>query len=166
MRHPNRFIVLSLSLFFSFSVWAGGGGQRNSKVRYRSKGKKVYSSVSPRKLKPKGVASPAAIRAKSANVLSFDEAIRFKNISIVPVSTSDQGPFENYTLLEEGLAQKTLTIRELKGNSHSAEVSEVEVRNKGEYPVYFLGGEMILGGKQDRIIQADTVIENDKNGIA
>ena len=36
----------------------------------------------------------------------------------------------------------------------------MEVRNGGKHPVYLLGGEMILGGKQDRIIQHDTVIDS------
>jgi hypothetical protein len=39
-------------------------------------------------------------------------------------------------------------------------VNAVEVRNTGNYPVYLLGGEMILGGKQDRIIQSDAIVPN------
>jgi hypothetical protein len=49
-------------------------------------------------------------------------------------------------------------VRELNGKSGEAQVEAVEVRNKGKQPVYLLGGEMILGGKQDRIISNDTVV--------
>jgi hypothetical protein len=106
-------------------------------------------------------AAPAAVRAKSADRLIYGEAVIFHNLSLVPVGTTAQGPFQPYTLLEEGTSAKTLDIRELAGNSDQAQVNAVQVRNRGKQPVYLLGGEMILGGKQDRIIQQDTVIEND-----
>src|SRR5262249_55175655 len=54
---------------------------------------------------------------------------------------------------------KTLAVREIAGHAEEAQVNAVEVRNTGHEPVYLLGGEMILGGKQDRIIQQDTVLE-------
>ncbi len=85
----------------------------------------------------------------------------YHNLSLVPVGTTRQGPFQKYTLLEQGLKKRSLAVRELKGNSGQARVSTVEVRNRGAHPAYLLGGEMILGGKQDRIIHKDTVIDND-----
>jgi hypothetical protein len=108
----------------------------------------------------KGVASPGAIRAESAGELFFSEPIRYHNLSLVAVGTQRRGPFQRYTLLEEGLERRTLRVRELKGNSGEAEVNAVEVKNRGNLPVYLLGGEMILGGKQDRIIERDTVVDN------
>ena len=92
----------------------------------------------------------------------FGEPIKFHNISIVPVTTKRLGDFQRYTLLEKGLKDKTLTVREIAGNSGQAQVSSIEIRNTGDNPVYLLGGEMILGGKQDRIISQDTVIKKSK----
>ena len=109
---------------------------------------------------PAGVASPNAVRAREASALVFGAPVHYQNLSLVPVGTTNKGPFQNYTLLEEGVRDKTLEVRELKGRSGQAQVSAVEVRNRGNYPVYLLGGEMILGGKQDRIIQQDTVVSN------
>ena len=108
------------------------------------------------------VASPAAVKAKEASDLVFGKPIHYQNLSIVPVGTTRKGPFKRYTLMEVGLRDKTLEVRELKGNSGEARVSAVEVRNSGNQPVYLLGGEMILGGKQDRIIQQDTVVSNSR----
>lgn len=91
----------------------------------------------------------------------FHDPIVFHNITLVPVSTEEVGPFERYTLLEEGLKKKSLRVRELAGNSDQAQVSAVQVRNTGPLAAFVLSGEMILGGKQDRILSNDTVIPND-----
>ena len=104
------------------------------------------------------VVAPSAVRSKVQSEIEFGTPIKFHNISIVPVTTKKIANFQHYTLLEQGFAKKTLAVRELKGNAGEAQVSHVEVRNQGGDPVYLLGGEMILGGKQDRIIAQDTVV--------
>ncbi len=100
-------------------------------------------------------------RAEEAGGLRFGEPIQYHNLTLVPVSTNKPGPYPKYTLLEAGLKTKTLAVRELDGASTEARVSEVQVRNRGKYAAFLLGGEMILGGKQDRIIEADSVVPND-----
>ena len=106
-----------------------------------------------------GIATPGAVRAAQEADIELGAPIQFHNISVVPVMTKRRGPFQKYTLLEEGLRQKTLAVREIQGDSDNAQVNAVEIKNSGTDPVYLLGGEMILGGKQDRIIAGDTVIE-------
>jgi hypothetical protein len=90
--------------------------------------------------------------------LVYGQPIRFHNLTLVPVGTRNKGPFAKYTLLEQGLSDRSLAVREMEGSGSQAQVNQVEVRNSGHQPVYLLGGEMILGGKQDRIIQQDTVL--------
>lgn len=111
------------------------------------------------------VASPSAVRADQSSGLLYGQPIRYHNLTIVPVATQQQGPFQNYTLLEQGLKAGTLSVREVKGNSDAAQVNAVEVRNSGKLPVYLLGGEMILGGKQDRIISQDAVIDTKRSWV-
>jgi hypothetical protein len=93
--------------------------------------------------------------------IEYGDPVHYQNITLVPVHAEEAGPLVRYTLLERGLKDKTLAVRELAGSSAEAEVSEVEVKNSGKLAVFLLGGEMILGGKQDRIIQSDTVVPND-----
>ena len=93
--------------------------------------------------------------------LVFGDPIAFHNITLVPVRTTRTGPFDKYALLEEGIAAGTLRVRELNGESGAAQVSVVEVRNTGKEPAFLLSGEMILGGKQDRILESDVVVPND-----
>ena len=148
MRRAGLLVLPALLLG---TAWAGGGKPNPGK------GGRV-DTAAPRHPPTQGVASPAAIRAKTADDLVYGEPIRYHNLSLVPVGTTHKGPFQKYTLLEQGLKARTLAVRELNGKSGEAQVSAVEVRNKGQDPVYLLGGEMILGGKQDRIISQDTVV--------
>ena len=111
-------------------------------------------------------ASPAALATPAPgkpvlDELVFGEPIAYHNMTVVPVRTTHGGPFRRYDLLEPALKARTLEVRELAGKSDEARVSAVHVRNQGQQAVFLLGGEMILGGKQDRIIQADTVIPAD-----
>jgi hypothetical protein len=106
---------------------------------------------------PGAAVEPAGERSD----LVFGDPIAFHNMTVVPVKTTREGPFASYTLLEEGLAAKTLAVRELGGNTSEAQVSALEVRNRGKEPVFLLGGEMVLGGKQDRILQSDAVVPPD-----
>ena len=144
------------ALLATAPVFAGGdGGKPNGK-----RAGEATPGDAPGKAKKgrRGIATPGAVRVKQAAAIELGTPIKFHNISVVPVMTTRQGPFKKYTLLEQGLARKTLQVRELKGNSGEAQVSEVEVKNTGKEPAYLLGGEMILGGKQDRIIARDAVV--------
>ncbi len=109
---------------------------------------------------PWAQAGPGRTQAVDAKI-TFLEPIVFHNMTVVPISTHAKGPFERFTLLEAGLKQRTLKIRELGGQSDQAQVSAVQVKNTGKLRAFVLSGEMILGGKQDRILSSDTVIPND-----
>lgn len=167
-------LLLAAAAVIIFAIPAGAddkGGKGKKKQVFNSGtsgkgGKSPGTGKSPgvgkRLKKPPtgGVASPNAVRARTTGALVFGAPIHYQNLSLVPVGTTRKGPFKKYTVLEEGLRDKTLQVRELNGSSGEARVSAVEVRNRGNNPVYLLGGEMILGGKQDRIIQQDTVVGN------
>lgn len=150
--------LLSLSAVLAFAPSAvadkGGGGSRAGKPSKAPR----HSTRPPSPPKQNKVVAPNAVRERKRNEIAFGAPIKFHNISIVPVTTKKMGNHQRYTLLEQGLAKKSLKVRELAGNSNEAQVEHVEVRNTGTEPVYLLGGEMILGGKQDRIIASDTVI--------
>lgn len=102
-----------------------------------------------------------ALAALADPSLVYGNPIAYHNMTVVPVTTTATGPFQQYTLLEDGIAKKTLAIRELNGNDGSASVNELEVKNTGRDPVFLLSGEMVMGGKQDRILQSDAVIPPD-----
>jgi len=56
--------------------------------------------------------------------------------------------------LDEGFAARKIRIREREDE----DVNNLMISNRADKPVFLLAGEVILGGKQDRIIGANTVI--------
>src|SRR6202022_3540843 len=67
-----------------------------------------------------------------------------------------------YTTLDEGLKAKTVTVKESK---EGGEVNTLFVTNRGAKPLYLMGGEVVLGGQQDRCLARDTLIPPGKKGI-
>jgi hypothetical protein len=57
--------------------------------------------------------------------------------------------------LEEGLAAGTTSVREV---DERGSVRVVLVENRGAAPLFLLAGEIVLGGKQDRVVAADVVV--------
>src|SRR5215510_2543864 len=57
-------------------------------------------------------------------------------------------------VLDEAMAARQVTIKEISDGS----VNSLTFVNKAPQPVFLLAGEVILGGKQDRIIGRNTVI--------
>lgn len=57
-------------------------------------------------------------------------------------------------VLDEAMASKKVRIKEIESES----VNNLTFINKSEQPVFILAGEVIIGGKQDRIIGKNTII--------
>jgi hypothetical protein len=83
--------------------------------------------------------------------------IQYKQLAIFPVvkQSASTRP-SNYLTLAAGLAQKEVAVTEDK---RGANVNQVTVHNRSQRPLLLLGGQVILGGQQDRIIGKDTIIE-------
>jgi hypothetical protein len=84
------------------------------------------------------------------------EPVLAYNLAVVPLHTRKGPPYDDYTVLEEAQAANKVTVREL-GDDGS--VPELSVRNRDQRPLYLLGGEVLLGGKQDRMVQTDVVLD-------
>lgn len=82
------------------------------------------------------------------------DPISHKQVTVFPVvrpQTSDVRPQE-YLTLKEGLSDRLVAV------SERGDVNHVSVQNKGDLPLLLVGGEMILGGQQDRIIGQDQLV--------
>jgi hypothetical protein len=78
------------------------------------------------------------------------------NLAVVPLHTRKGPPYDDYTVLEEAQAAKKVSIRELDGDGT---VGALRVHNRDERPLYLVGGELLLGGKQDRMVGSDVVLD-------
>lgn len=110
------------------------------------------------------LAAPSALAEGDAADLDLGdyeagEPVLAYNLAVVPLHTRKAPPYDDYTVLEEAQAQKKVDIREVSGDGS---VRTLSVRNRDTRPLYLLGGEVVLGGKQDRMVQADVVLEAGK----
>jgi ARG/rhodanese/phosphatase superfamily protein len=109
-----------------------------------------------------GTAAESRAAAAEPAAADFDlrdfeagEPILAYNLAVVPLHTRKAPPYDDYTVLEEAQAGGKVVVREVG----EGDVPELSVRNKDERPLYLLGGEVVLGGKQDRMVQSDEVLD-------
>jgi hypothetical protein len=85
------------------------------------------------------------------------QPIHINNVSIVPVVSreSEKTIAQDYATLSEAKKNAWIEIIEKPG---AAEVDTLWVRNVGPKPILLLSGELLLGGKQDRVVAKDTIV--------
>ena len=99
------------------------------------------------------------------------DPITYENISIFPVISSVSRDTSAFVTLDEGLSSGEVIVREqgsdgmarsrgvaLPQYNTSASVNQLVLINRGKRPVVLLAGELISGGKQDRIIAKDRIV--------
>ena len=95
---------------------------------------------------------PALILDAHARVLA---PIQVESLQLTPIVTTDTPiPSDDLLVLDEAMPQKLVEIKEVPGGS----VNNLMLSNKADKPLFLLAGEVILGGKQDRIIGSNTII--------
>jgi hypothetical protein len=82
------------------------------------------------------------------NGLVFGEVTEFENLSMVPVMATQAPPEPGYMLLREAVEKKLARVTELGGGV----VPELLFENLAGVPVLILGGEELVGAKQNRMV--------------
>jgi hypothetical protein len=96
--------------------------------------------------------------------------INFERLTIFPVISDQPTGSSEFITLDQGLRSGTVTITELGANGRSrrinrrqlsdgAEVNKLALTNNSGKTLVLIAGEMILGGKQDRMVGHDCIIE-------
>lgn len=82
--------------------------------------------------------------------------ITVESLTVIPiVSTDAANPKEpDLITLDEAFPKKLVTIAEVNGG----DVNQLALANKSDQPLFLMAGEVIIGGKQDRIIGSNTII--------
>jgi hypothetical protein len=92
------------------------------------------------------------------NVL-YDSAWTYKNLQLIPIrfkAGRGEGK-EKYLSLSDAMAQKKATIRELPSRV-GTDKGSVSITNKSKRTIIVKSGDLIGGGKQDRIMAKTTLI--------
>jgi hypothetical protein len=108
---------------------------------------------------------------KSARGWRLGEAVTYENLSVFPVYASQQSDTSGFATLDEALASGDAIVteqgsylrrtREGGGGTTSygsAQVNQLVLINRGKRPLLLLAGEVVSGGKQDRIIGKDRIV--------
>ncbi len=90
----------------------------------------------------------------------YGAPIVHQNLTLVPVYAPPNTPAftEQYLTFTEAAAEGLIKVTELDGNTSSAQVAAVHVTSTTDKPIFLMAGEVILGGKQDRIISSNTIV--------
>jgi hypothetical protein len=99
------------------------------------------------------------------------DPITYENISIFPVVSSVSRDTSAFVTLDEALSSGDVVVREqgsdgmarsrgvsLPQYNTAASVNQLVLINRGKRPVLLLAGELVSGGKQDRIIAKDRIV--------
>ena len=76
------------------------------------------------------------------------------HLAIYPVYRKTSIRVEDYITLDEAQKEKVIIITEKASGS----VPVVIIRNNGKKPIFIMAGEIIIGGKQDRMVSFDVLI--------
>jgi hypothetical protein len=94
--------------------------------------------------------------------VDYDSAWTFKNLKIIPVRRKGgyggQRPGGNIIPLASALNKGLITVTE-RGTTALENVHYLRFNTHGNTPVYIAGGEIIAGGRQDRMIVRDTILQ-------
>jgi ARG and Rhodanese-Phosphatase-superfamily-associated Protein domain len=88
--------------------------------------------------------------------------IQFKQLAVFPVVHRSAAVGAQYLTLTDGVKQKLVLVTE---HGQGGTVNRVQVKNNSDKPLLLLGGEIILGGQQDRILGKDTVIPSHESMV-
>ena len=84
--------------------------------------------------------------------------LRLYPIKAKPVFKEQTKHIEKYTSLRQALESKKIRITEKEGKGEGAEVNTLYAQNVSSDTLFLMAGEVIQGGKQDRVIGEDVVI--------
>ncbi len=118
--------------------------------------------------------SPASPPSRPEGDWRLLDPVNYENISVFPVVSSYSQDTSPFLTLEEGLATGDVLVREqgsetmVRGRdgrpvyipqpSTGASVNQLVLINRSRRPLLLLAGELVSGGKQDRVIGKDRII--------
>ncbi len=117
--------------------------------------------------------SPPAPQPKPEGDWRILDPITYENISVFPVVSSYSQDTSAFLTLEEGLASGEVVVRErgseemVRGRdgrivylpqTTGASVNQLVLVNRSKRPLLLLAGELVSGGKQDRVIGKDRIV--------
>jgi ARG/rhodanese/phosphatase superfamily protein len=95
-------------------------------------------------------------------VVDYDSAMVYKNLKIIPIRARNNGNGElfnshNMISLSDAIKSGIATITE-RGTASTENVHWLRINNNSDSSIYVGSGEVIGGGRQDRMVMRDTIL--------
>lgn len=103
-----------------------------------------------------------SVRLKLDKHREIGQPSAFRNLTLIPIYDDTARPADTYMTLDEGMKSKQVSVKESK---EGGDVNTLYVTNDGAKPLYLMGGEVVLGGQQDRCLARDTIILPGKHDV-
>ncbi len=119
-------------------------------------------------------APPGPPPAKAEGDWRLLDPVTYENLTVFPVVTGRSPDTSAFLTLDEGLSNGEVVVRERGGEglartrdgrpvpipdyNTGASVNRLVLINRGKRPLLLLAGELVSGGKQDRIIAKDRIV--------
>ena len=106
------------------------------------------------------VASVGSAQQDPAPALEAAAAYGHQNLTVVALHKTggEEAPSGDYLTFDDATDKGVIEVTELEGNTADARVQKVEVTNTAGKPIFLMAGEIVLGGKQDRVISQNTIV--------
>jgi hypothetical protein len=102
------------------------------------------------------VSASAAADGAHVDDRVFGKGVSIENLAVYPVTSRAQIDIGPLVTLDDALANGSAEVREMEGGGS---VNTLVIENKGLVPIFVLAGTVVKGGKQDRQIGQDFVID-------
>jgi len=91
--------------------------------------------------------------------VDYDSAWQYKNLKIVPIRSKKGGPgrYPGIVSLSQAIKLGIATVSE-RGTASTENVHLLRIDNHSDKSIYISSGEVIAGGRQDRMIARDTIL--------
>jgi hypothetical protein len=125
----------------------------------------VLSRASRSQPAPKTADLPAALAADwLPNGIAVAPGQVVDNVVVFPILAKAQQHVGDLVTLDDAIASGQAELTEVGASSgNGAQVGTLIIKNKGNRPIFVLGGTIVVGGKQDRQIGQDVIVDPKKS---
>lgn len=90
--------------------------------------------------------------------VEYDSAIEYRNLKIIPIVRKPQGGGGPQMLSLGQAIQSGQVVVSERGTASTENVHWLRINNKTNLPLFIASGEIIMGGRQDRMVLRDTIL--------
>ena len=92
--------------------------------------------------------------------VDYDSAVEFKNLRIIPIRPKNGFGNKSRRMISLNQAMKQgIAVVSERGTASTENVHYLRINNHSDQIIYISSGEMFSGGRQDRIVMLDTLLE-------